>query len=67
MAYLFYKVLEFFSHAGQCAPTKKVIDLIISATAMIRPHQKCVWGDYFIVWGCPDKIEHVRTFRPRKV
>ena len=43
MAYLFYKVLEFLSNASQCTPTKKVVDLIISATAMIRPHQKnCV-------------------------
>ena len=45
MVYLFYKVLEFLSNASQCAPTKKVVDLIISATAIIRPHQKfCVSG-----------------------
>ena len=43
MAYLFYKVLEFLSNANQCAPTKKVVDLIISPTAMIKPHQKFVF------------------------
>ena len=43
MVYLFYRVLEFLSHAGQHAPKKKVVDLIISATAMIRLHQKIVF------------------------
>ena len=45
MAYLFYKVLDFLSNASECAAMKKVVDLIISVTAMIRPHQKiCVSG-----------------------
>ena len=41
MVYLFYKVLEFLSNASQCVPTK-VVDLIISAAAIIRQHKNCV-------------------------